>query len=487
MMHRSSESIAALAAALAKAQVLLTNPEKSLTATVRTNRGDEPGRTFRYAPLSSGLDIVRKALGRHEIATVQTTAIDQATQAVSLTTVLAHSSGEWIASDWPVCALSEMATPRRMGAALTYARRYALFTLVGIAGEEDLDAPDLAGPPHERPGSAGNGRDTGKANGSSAPETFRSFSHNRKPWSPPKPALDAQRSAALREQLLAEVASLASREEATAWAQRALVAKNTLTTSDSGLVETAFASALAVFADHGLTEEQLPGPPGLRTTAPATAQAVATDAQGSPSATPARPAETESSNLMATNARTKRRGRRPPAEAPASPEKMVESPTVSSGSEKRVNDAVAWHIDKSVLALGEPRRYRDRAHLEFVSSQPCLLCGRRPSDAHHLRFAQSRALGRRVSDEFAVPLCRTHHRILHRRGNEAEWWESVNIDPVAVARKLWEHSRLTEAPGDRRSSTLYGSAPSIRNIEDGSVDQKADDASSDPRKPIIGP
>jgi ERF superfamily len=152
-MHRSSDSIAALAAALAKAQVLLTNPEKSLTATVGSDRYDEPGRTFRYASLSSGLDIVRKALGHHEIAIVQTTAIDQATQAVSLTTVLAHSSGEWIASDWPVCALSEMATPRRMGAALTYARRYALFTLVGIAGEDDLDAPDLAGQPaegHER-------------------------------------------------------------------------------------------------------------------------------------------------------------------------------------------------------------------------------------------------------------------------------------------------------------------------------------------------
>jgi hypothetical protein len=93
-MHRSSESIAALAAALAKAQVLLTNPEKSLTATVGSDRYDEPGRSFRYAPLSSGLDIVRKALGQHEIATVQTTAIDQATQAVSLTTVLAHSSGD---------------------------------------------------------------------------------------------------------------------------------------------------------------------------------------------------------------------------------------------------------------------------------------------------------------------------------------------------------------------------------------------------------
>jgi hypothetical protein len=226
-MHRSSESIASLAAALAKAQVMLTNPEKSFTATVPSDRYDEPGRTFRYAPLSSGLDIVRKALGQHEIATVQTTAIDQATQAVSLTTVLAHSSGEWIASDWPVCALSEMATPRRMGAALTYARRYALFTLVGIAGEEDLDAPDLAGQPSERSGSG-----AGKANGSGAIETFRPFSTNRKSWSPPKPTLDPEKSALLRDQLLGELGGLASLEEATAWAQGALGAKNTLTTAD---------------------------------------------------------------------------------------------------------------------------------------------------------------------------------------------------------------------------------------------------------------
>ena len=92
---------------------------------------------------SSGLDIVRKTLGQHEIATVQTTAVDQAAGIVNLTTMLAHASGEWIASDWPVCAVAEMASPQRMGAALTYARRYALFTLVGIAGEDDLDAPDL--------------------------------------------------------------------------------------------------------------------------------------------------------------------------------------------------------------------------------------------------------------------------------------------------------------------------------------------------------
>src|SRR5213595_833835 len=146
-MQRSSESIACLAAALAKAQAQLTNPEKSLVATIKPNGPGEAERSFRYAPLSSGLDIVRKTLGQHEIATVQTTAIDQAAGIVNLTTMLAHASGEWIASDWPVCPVAETANPQRMGAALTYARRYALFTLVGIAGEDDLDAPDLCDGP----------------------------------------------------------------------------------------------------------------------------------------------------------------------------------------------------------------------------------------------------------------------------------------------------------------------------------------------------
>src|SRR5476651_1241629 len=143
-MHRSSQSIAALASALAKAQTFLVNPEKTMTATIRDDRrGEGTERSFRYATLASGLDLVRKALGQHEIAVVQTTAMDEPTRTVRLNTVLAHSSGEWIASDWPVCPMSDMASPQRMGAALTYARRYALFTLVGIAGEDDLDAPDL--------------------------------------------------------------------------------------------------------------------------------------------------------------------------------------------------------------------------------------------------------------------------------------------------------------------------------------------------------
>ena len=135
--------IGAIATALAKAQGELTNPEKSLTATIRSPFPREESRTFRYASLASGLEIVRKCLSQHEIATVQTTAIDAEAGLIRLTTVLAHSSGEWMSSDWPVCPVAETAAPHRMGAALTYARRYALFTLVGIAGEDDLDAPDL--------------------------------------------------------------------------------------------------------------------------------------------------------------------------------------------------------------------------------------------------------------------------------------------------------------------------------------------------------
>src|SRR3954471_9905459 len=150
-VQRSSESFAALASALAKAQAHLVNPEKSLTATIRTGRAGETERSFRYAPLSSGLEIVRKTLSEHEIAIVQTTAIDQDSRMLNLTTLLAHSSGEWIASHWPVCAIAEIANPHRMGAALTYARRYALFTLVGIAGEDDLDAPDVGAKPGRSP------------------------------------------------------------------------------------------------------------------------------------------------------------------------------------------------------------------------------------------------------------------------------------------------------------------------------------------------
>src|SRR5689334_21905501 len=154
-MQRSSETIGAIATALAKAQAELTNPEKTMNAIIRSPFPREQDRTFRYASLSSGLDIVRKTLGRHEIAAVQSTEIDKEAGLIRLTTILAHASGEWISSEWPVCPVADTAAPHRMGAALTYARRYALFTLVGIAGEDDLDAPDLMG--QEQSGAASNG------------------------------------------------------------------------------------------------------------------------------------------------------------------------------------------------------------------------------------------------------------------------------------------------------------------------------------------
>ncbi len=453
-MHRSSDSIAALAAALAKAQVALTNPEKSLTGTVPGSRPDEPGRTFRYAPLSAGLDIVRKVLGQHEIATLQTTIIDQDIQTVSLTTVLAHSSGEWIASDWPVCALSQMATPRRMGAALTYARRYALFTLVGIAGEDDLDAPDLAGQPAEGAPKTGSGFDQGRLNGSGAAGTvgaagtLGAFAKNRKPWTPPRQVLAPEASAALRDRLVGELCGLASADEATAWAQRALGAKNTLRDVDADVVEAAFASRMVELEEDG----SLPSPPEA-----GEGPAETTEPRGRAELMAALRAsvETDGAKEAASPLRTdrSRRKRRPRVQAPSAPPRPA-APTASELPS--VNNAVLWHVDKSALPLSEPRRYRDRAHLEFVASQPCLLCGRQPCDAHHLRFMQPKALGRRVSDEFAVPLCRTHHRALHRHGDEAAWWTSAGIDAVTIAHRLWQHTRLNGAPIQDHIDPLLG-------------------------------
>jgi len=257
-MQRSSSSIASLAAALAKAQGELVNPEKSMVATIRSEGGGTE-HTFRYAPLSSGLDIVRKTLGQHEIATVQTTAIDQAAGIVNLTTVLAHSSGEWIASDWPVCAIADTATPHRMGAALTYARRYALFTLVGIAGEDDVDAPDLATPQQQSPGPErpkGNGRLNGAKLHAPYPTAGRSTAKVRSV--PREPMLDLEASAGLRDRLMGELVGLASGDDAALWAHRSLAEKNKLTASDALLVQDAFQASLASFATPAAQEPQTP-------------------------------------------------------------------------------------------------------------------------------------------------------------------------------------------------------------------------------------
>ena len=260
-MQRSSESIGAIAAALAKAQGELINPEKSLTATIRSPFPREADQTFRYASLASGLDIVRKALGKHEIATVQTTSIDNEAGLIRLTTVLAHSSGEWVSSDWPVCPVSETAAPHKMGAALTYARRYALFTLVGIAGEDDLDPPDLPGKLNggtegishaKKMNGNGHAETPGAAHG--APKENGS---RRKIARVVAISLPPDQSAALRDRLLGEVATLQSAADVESWARDGITAKNRLTAADAKRVEEPFEFRLSVFLQSEPAEAPL--------------------------------------------------------------------------------------------------------------------------------------------------------------------------------------------------------------------------------------
>jgi hypothetical protein len=447
-MHRSSETIGAIATALAKAQAELTNPEKSLSATIRSPFPREEDRTFRYAPLSSGLDIVRKTLGRHEIAAVQATEIDKEADLIRLTTILAHSSGEWISSDWPVCPVSETAAPHRMGAALTYARRYALFTLVGIAGEDDLDAPDLIG--QQSPANAGNdlhgparvGERESPATASPGPRRRVGSGLDARRHAPePASALQGQLSAVLREQLLAELASVSSSDEAAEWVHKRLAAKNTLSAADASLVEGAFARRLAQI---GCVSE-------AAVTA-SSATAVCGDEHGE---------SMPSGAGMTTSPREDPQS--PPAWlGPADPELPADPPG----------------IDKSALLIGAPRRFRDKAHLAFVASQPCLLCGKRPVDPHHIRFAQKQSLGRKVSDEFTIPLCRSHHRALHRSGSEYLWWENVGIDPLKAARKLWRKTRANRRGGvsnarhDARTSQpiIPGEMPGVAQTQSPAAD-----------------
>jgi len=407
-MPRSSESVAALASALAKAQAELVNPEKSLTATIRTGRPGEGERSFRYAPLSSGLDIVRKTLGQHEIATLQTTAIDQTAGMVNLTTTLAHASGEWVASDWPVCPIAETANPQRMGAALTYARRYALFTLVGIAGEDDLDAPNLSDGPHSLPPSAVDRLFRRTDDESRMPARTPGDGHARGGRKGEMVALDPEQSAALREKLLTEVGNIPSADFAAAWAREALTAKNSLTATDARLVEDAFERRLS----------ELPSSDG---TAPSN----------------------DDSSVP-----------------------QIEGPQVLATTES-THAGQAMGIDKSILTVPAPRRYRNRQHLRYVMQQPCLICGRKPSDPHHLRYMQPRALGRKASDEFAVPLCRVHHRAAHRVGDERAWWKAAGIDPLKIARRLWKQTRVNEGrvPPDAITQTPEsGSALNSQSI-----------------------
>ncbi|MFK4385503.1 ERF family protein [Bradyrhizobium sp. USDA 223] len=366
-MHQASEHIGAIAAALARAQAELTNPEKTLTAQIRSPFLRDDDRTFRYASLASGLDIVRKTLSQQEIATIQTTRVEETTGHIHLTTLLAHSSGEWISSDWPVCAARDIEAPHRMGAALTYARRYALFALVGIAGEDDLDAPDtVAGPPAAPNLKAALGKGA--------------LNH--------APVLRPGESAALREQLLRQLEALPASTDLLGWAMASLPLKNSLQESDARRVEAAY-------------------------------QAKLEDA--------ARPAESQ-----------------------------TDQPAVLDGAASLPAAAAADALQPTPPEAGlahpkEPPRKRSKAHLLFVREQPCLVCRQMPCDAHHLTFAQPRALGRKVSDEFTVPLCRAHHEELHRHGNERAWWANLQIAPLPLAQQLWAaspvHGRTDSAVG----------------------------------------
>jgi len=284
-MQHSSDRIGALAAALAKAQAEIANPEKSLTATIVSPFPREGVRSFRYAPLSSGLDLVRKCLGQHEIATVQATAIDADSGLIRLTTTLVHASGEWVSSDWPVCPVSETA------------------------------------------------------------------------------ALSSNESAALRDRLVQEISAIATDEALALWAYQSLPLKNTLTQVDAQAVEAAYLAKLS--------------------------------------------------------------------SDPAS--QLEDRPAADPGANQGDHEPPLAPLTKAV-------RRRSKAHLAFVASQPCLVCRASPCDAHHLKVARPRSLGRKVSDEFTVPLCRKHHRELHRHGNEATWWANMQVAPIPIANELWDIS-----------------------------------------------
>ncbi|MGL9621348.1 ERF family protein [Bradyrhizobium sp. U531] len=374
-MHQSSERIGAIAAALAKAQAELTNPEKTLVATIRSPFPREDDRTFRYASLASGLDIVRKTLSQQEIATIQSTRTEQASGQIHLTTLLAHASGEWISSDLPVCAAKDVEAPHRMGAALTYARRYALFALVGIAGEDDLDAPEtVTAPPIPTEGQTASEVKKKPVKGIL----------NRAAVLPP------HGSAELLEKLLSELEAQEGGDSLLAWTKATLPLKNTLRETDARILETAYQNKIG---------------------------------QG------------ELANMEAAT-------RRPSAGEPTAAANKKASWDIPPAADQNAQEQFGLAFPK------EPLRRRSKEHLTFVRSQGCLVCQKTPADAHHLKFAQPKTLGRKVSDEFTVPLCRSHHQSLHRHGDERAWWTNLQISPLPIAKELWGASPVHQMNGE---------------------------------------
>ena len=326
---------------------------------------------------------------------------------IRLTTTLVHSSGEWVSSDWPVCPVSETAAPHRLGAALTYARRYALFTLVGIAGEDDLDAPDLSTAATATDSQPNPSRlDPRQGTLRSAPQ---SSERRARPETTRQQSSAPDASQDMEHRLTGELAQICDAEELATWAHRVLPLKNQLSKTNAQKLETAFAAKLNELGD-------------------------------------------------------------------LAPEVVPSSEQANGGQGDGATPGAS-----QVVTISKPTRERDRNHLRFVATQPCLICGRTPSDAHHLKFAEQPAMGRKVSDKFTVPVCRIHHRDLHRRGNERSWWEAQGIDPLPNAANLWLTSHSDElavtANGADRSTKLNGRHPG-RSVSRNQINET---------KPILGP
>jgi hypothetical protein len=233
-----------------------------------------------------------------------------------------------------------------------------LFTLVGIAGEDDLDAPDLT--PAVGPSAS--------ASASQAPNQHLQRPDKRGRPEKSSPAdLSSDASKTIQAQLISELEQLRDPEALATWAHRVLPLKNKLSTADAQALEAAFATRLAALDE-------------------------------------------------------------------ATPQSLPRSHKANAGD---LGPERAEPASGEVTVIGKPVRERDRDHLRFVAAQPCLICDRTPSDPHHIKFTEQRAMGRKVSDRFTVPICRLHHRELHRRGNERAWWQKQGIDPLVAATSLW--------------------------------------------------
>jgi hypothetical protein len=208
-------------------------------------------------------------------------------------------------------------------------------------------------------------------------------------------------SASLRDALLAQIPPLTDEEEATTWASSVLSRKNSLTAADAKLVEIAF-------------EQKL-----LNLSIPAGKQTAFRLSDVAPE-------------------------KAAPKQTQAQLKKLEAKQKEGEAQDREVRSTRARRIDKSVLTFPAAKRKRNKEHLHHIVQQPCLVCGRKPSDPHHLRFTQPRALGRKVSDEFTVPLCRMHHREAHRAGDERIWWKRAGLDPVKVAHELWKQTHMSE-------------------------------------------